>query len=89
MFRIEKVSPSHWQSVAQILKQGVGMSTLPSVKLRAIVDAAKEISHLHKQEHGEEALLGADEFLPIFIFCVVRAEMERPCALCKLWCIWS
>ena len=81
MFRIEKTSPSHWQSVARILKQGVGMSTLPCVKLRAIVDAAREISQLHDTEHGGKELLGADEFLPIFIFCVVRAEMERPCAL--------
>eukprot|EP00536_Pseudo-nitzschia_multiseries_P016844 jgi/Psemu1/263906/estExt_Genewise1Plus.C_12630002 len=81
MFRIEKISPSHWQSVANILKQGVGMSTLPCVKLRAIVDAAREISQLHGKEHGDQKLLGADEFLPIFIFCVVRAEMERPCAL--------
>jgi hypothetical protein len=112
MFRIplDKTSPSHWQSVANILKQGVGMSTLPCAKLRAIVDAAREISKLYNQEHNhaakqrherippgddrtasddkkeEEAAeehLGADDFLPIFIFCVVRAEMERPCALCK------
>jgi hypothetical protein len=85
MFRIpqDKISPSHWQSVALILKRGVGMSTLPCAKLRAIVDAAREISRLHKQEHGTDYLLGADDFLPIFIFCVVRADMERPCALCK------
>ena len=85
MFRIDKISPSHWKSVAQILKQGL-MSTLPCVKLRAIVDAAREISHLHEREHDGQELLGADEFLPIFIFCVVRAEMERPCALSK-FCI--
>jgi hypothetical protein len=60
------------------------MSTLPCAKLRAIVDAAREISRLHQQEHGKDLLLGADDFLPIFIFCVVRAEMERPCALCTL-----
>jgi len=83
MFRIDKISPSHWQSVARILKQGVGMSTLPCVKLRAIVDAAREISQLHESEHDGDKLLGADEFLPIFIFCVVRAEMERPCALSR------
>ena len=83
MFRIDKISPSHWQSVARILKQGVGMSTLPCVKLRAIVDAAREISQLHGREHDGYDLLGADDFLPIFIFCVVRAEMERPCALSK------
>ena len=59
------------------------MNTLPCAKLRAIVDAAREISRLYQHEHGEDHLLGADDFLPIFIFCVVRAEMERPCALCK------
>jgi len=84
IFRIDKISPSHWQSVARILKQGVGMSTLPCVKLRAIVDAAREISQLYERENSEQALLGADKFLPIFIFCVVQAEMERPCALCVL-----
>ena len=30
-----------------------------------------------------EVPFGADDFLPIFIFCVVKAEIERPCALCK------
>jgi hypothetical protein len=39
---------------------------------------------LHTKEHGEGQMLGADDFLPIFIYSVVRAEMERPCALCKL-----
>ena len=28
--------------------------------------------------------LGADDFLPIFIYCIVQAEIERPCALCTL-----
>ena len=72
--------------MAQILKKGVGMSTLPCVKLRAIVEAAREISRLYEREHGDGQILGADDFLPIFIFSVVRAEMERPCALCKFDC---
>ena len=80
---MDKTSPSHWQSVATILKQGVGYSTLPCAKLRAIVDAAREISRLYKEEQESDTLLGADDFLPIFIYSVVRAEMERPCALCK------
>lgn len=104
-FRIpeEKMSPTGWSSVASILKEGVGMSTLPCLKLRAIVDSAREISRLlveeHKKKNGvdnamninqaddslEAALsLGADDFLPIFIFCVLQADMERPCALCIL-----
>lgn len=32
----------------------------------------------------ETDIIGADDFLPIFIFCVVRSEMERPCALMAL-----
>jgi hypothetical protein len=100
-FRIpeDKMSPSHWSSVSTILKEGVGMSTLPCAKLRAIVEAAREISRLYALEHddvAEDAVhgsserdddykhLGADDFLPIFIFCVIQAEMDRPCALCVL-----
>jgi hypothetical protein len=79
------------------LKEGVGLSTLPCAKLRAIVEAAREISRLYSSEHdvsehpvhsGERAAdykhLGADDFLPIFIFCVIQAEMDRPCALVVL-----
>jgi hypothetical protein len=88
--------PADWMTACQILKQGVGRSTLPCVKLRAIVDAAKEISQIFS--HAKETFqaqaplgqstapthLGADQFLPIFIFCVVQAEIDRPCALCVL-----
>lgn len=100
-FRIPEaiMSPSHWSSVSIILKEGVGMSTLPCAKLRAIVEAAREISRLHSSEHDDVAKdavqasaeradnykhLSADDFLPIFIFCVIQAEMDRPCALCVL-----
>lgn len=70
------------------------MSTLPCAKLRAIVDAAREITRVFGLEHKigpnedgkvSQVELGADDFLPIFIYCVVRAEMERPCALCKCY----
>eukprot|EP00980_Cylindrotheca_fusiformis_P001481 scaffold345_cov134-Cylindrotheca_fusiformis.AAC.92 len=74
-------SPSHWESAAVILKRGVGNSTLPCAKLRAIVRAAREVSRLHVQEHEGQGLIGADNFLPIFVFCVVKANLERPCAL--------
>lgn len=81
-------SPSGWSSVSSILNEGVGMSTLPCAKLRAIVDSAKEISRVYNEEKSIGGnitnKLGADEFLPIFIYCVVQAEMERPCALCVL-----
>jgi hypothetical protein len=90
-FRIpsDKESPSGWTSVSSVLNEGVGMSTLPCAKLRAIVDSAKEISRVYAEEKcsgfeiESKDELGADDFLPIFIYCVVQAEMERPCALCK------
>ena len=100
-FRIPKEhrSRSDWKSVSNILREGVGRSTLPCVKLRAVVDAAKEISSLDSEERtdfpestffdsapvpAETRALGADDFLPIFIYCFVRAGIERPSALCAL-----
>jgi len=90
-------SPSDWKTVVNILTHGVGRSTLPCNKLHAIVEAAKEISRLSVAERSRvangisfsggncvEVPFGADDFLPIFIFCVVKAEIERPCALCIL-----
>lgn len=94
-------SPSDWKTVSDIITKEVGMTTLPCNKLRAIVDAAKEISRLSKEERtnvkhkrhnfiekeelsGESSSLGADDFLPIFIMCLARAKIKRPCALCVL-----
>ncbi|KAL7484943.1 hypothetical protein ACHAW6_010559 [Cyclotella cf. meneghiniana] len=94
--QLEHRSPSEWKSVSEIISEGVGRSTLPSVKLRAIVEAAKEITRLHSEERGcfsersffdgpvKTKTLGADDFLPIFIFCFVQAKLDRPCALCEL-----
>jgi hypothetical protein len=84
--KVENQSQSRWQSVIDILSEGVGRSTLPCNKLKAIVDAGNEVSRLSKAEHPRvsgDVSLGADDFLPIFIFCVVNADIERPCALCK------
>ena len=98
-FDLHQQSVSGWESVIHILKEGVGRSSLPCKKLRAIVDAAKEIYRLHEEERqinisqqdsGGQALeesmekLGADDFLPIFVFCIIMTDLERPCALCAL-----
>ena len=76
-------SPSHWQSVVDILQKDVSQSTLPCVKLNAIVRAGKEIGRLSLAESREDTHtpLGADDFLPIFIYCVVRAKIKKPSAL--------
>lgn len=104
----DEQSPSGWRSVSSIMNDGIGMSTLPCAKLRAIVDAAREINRVHSKEHGKaqtkvvgsgstneivptlngdsprSSTLSADHFLPIFIYSVVNAELERPSALCVL-----
>jgi len=77
-------SPSNWRTVIDILGRGVGQSTLPSVKLRSVVDAGKEIYRLSKEENLDEDSFSADDFLPIFIYCVVQADIEKPCALSVL-----
>ena len=98
-FDLHQQSVSGWASVIHILKEGVGRSSLPCKKMRAIVDAAKEIYRLHEEERQanlsqqeggskplEESMekLGADDFLPIFVFCIIMTDLERPCALCAL-----
>lgn len=97
-FRIpaENVGETDWISVSHILTKRVGRSNLPCTKLRAIADAARELSRLYLLVHEASypriscdasisaSILGADDFLPIFIYCVVQAELERPCALCVL-----
>ena len=98
-FDLHQQSGSGWESVIHILKEGVGRSSLPCKKLRAIVDAAKEVYRLHEEERQtnlsqqgndgpalEESVekLGADDFLPIFVFCIIMTDLERPCALCVL-----
>jgi hypothetical protein len=56
--------------------------TLPHDRLQALVAAAKEIPDLFISEHvGTDKPLGADEFLPIFIYVLVRAEIPDLLAL--------
>jgi hypothetical protein len=98
-FRMQNIEQNYdWSAVTTILNEGVGLSTLPCMKLNAIVDAAREIFRIIQQANDVKCRmdddqqqkidttrpLGADDFLPIFIYCVVHAEMERPCALCVL-----
>ena len=84
-FRIPHDMQYDWSAASTILSKGVGLSTLPTVKLRAIVAAAREIFRVSAEGNNcRQQTLGADDFLPIFIFCVVHADLERPCALTVL-----
>lgn len=82
----ESQSPSKWRTVIDIFSSGMIKSALPCQKMHSIVHAAKEIGRLIVKEHPLTATksLGADEVLPIFIYCFVNSEIEKPCSLCAL-----
>lgn len=51
--------------------------SIPYDRIMALLQAAHEIPNLYKLEHvGSETALGADDFLPIFIYVVVRAQIK-------------
>ena len=53
------ISSSEWNSVSRIILEGIGLSTLPCTKLRAILYAAKEIMRLNKEEKTEGRLIAS------------------------------
>ncbi|CAN0501394.1 unnamed protein product [Laminaria digitata] len=74
---ITSISPSSWRSSVRLLRTA-GSFTLPCDKLDALVAVAHDIPALYQAEHsGEKAdHLGADDFLPIFIFVLVNSKVE-------------
>lgn len=83
-------SPAAWSSAIFELA-GVERNPTPSLRLQALVHAAKaifsefkcEVLPLLRAEQGSgyqesDAALGADDFLPIFIFVVCRAGLTHP-----------
>ena len=95
---LELQSPSNWERARNMLKEGIGKSTLPCDKLDAIVRSAGEIVKIFEEERsclidvaggkaggsGKTIALGADDFLPIFISCVVRSSLDRMVSLSVL-----
>lgn len=78
---IHGISPSSWDEIVYSLKD-LRARTLPHDRLDALLLAAKEIPLLFMREHpGAAAPLGADEFLPIFIYVLVRAQIPHMLAL--------
>lgn len=73
---LNHISPSSWESAIYQLSN-IGSYTLPCDKLDALLAAAKEIPALYVAEHpGTSVHLGADDFLPIFIYVLVNAEIR-------------
>lgn len=74
-----QVSPSNWNEVIEKLVK-IRMKTLPQDRLELLVELCKDIPLLHQREYpNSTASIGADEFLPMFIFILVRAKI--PCLL--------
>ena len=73
---VEHISPSSWESVVIALRK-IEDKSIPYDRIMALLKAAHEIPDLYKLEHvGSENALGADDFLPIFIYVVVRAQIK-------------
>mgnify|MGYP005995817445 CR=1 FL=1 len=83
-------SPAAWSSAIFELA-GIERNPTPSMRLQALVHTAKaiysefrcEILPILRMEKGDnfkesDAALGADDFLPIFIFVVCRAGLTHP-----------
>ena len=90
---VDHISPSSWESAVFGLAAIADAHALPCDKLGALLAAAKEIPALYVREHPHcvsargvvEKHLGADDFLPIFIYVLVNADIhELACLNCVL-----
>jgi hypothetical protein len=78
---VQHLSPSSWDEVVYALRD-VRSKTLPHDRLEALLAAAKEIPDVFTREHpGADQPLGADDFLPIFIYVLARAQIPELLAL--------
>ncbi|KAJ1450213.1 hypothetical protein M885DRAFT_533030 [Pelagophyceae sp. CCMP2097] len=83
---LHHISPSSWESAIYQLGN-IGSYTLPCDKLDALLSAAREIPTLYLVEHpGTDRHLGADDFLPIFIYVLIHANIEGLASLQRVLC---
>lgn len=74
-------SPSDWGSIVSAMRE-LRSKTLPHDRLHALLLVAKQIPFLFLQEHvGVDKPFGADEFLPIFIYILVKSQLQHIFAL--------
>uniref|UniRef100_A0A7S2CKA3 PX domain-containing protein n=1 Tax=Octactis speculum TaxID=3111310 RepID=A0A7S2CKA3_9STRA len=75
---VDHISPSSWGSVVKMLST-MNSHTLPYDKLEALLAVSKEIPQLYSLEHADAkpAHLGADAFLPIFIYVLVNSKVRN------------
>lgn len=78
---MQQTSPSNWEDVVLRMRD-IRSKTLPHDRLEALLVTAKEIPLLYVKEHqisaqnmNNSVTLGADDFLPIFIYVLARAQL--------------
>jgi hypothetical protein len=81
---VNQISPSSWDEVVFLLRD-IRSKTLPHDRLEALLLTAKEIPLQFIREHpsteDNTVTLGADDFLPIFIYILARAQIPNLLAL--------
>ena len=81
---VHQISPSSWNDVVFLMRD-IKSKTLPHDKLEALLLTAKEIPSHFLREHpssvADNVTLGADDFLPIFIYILARAQIPDLIAL--------
>ena len=84
---VENISISSWEAATEHLRRLSGeVTALPSDKLDTLVAAVREVHACYRREHGEVAglHLGADMFLPVFIYVVSQCGISRLLSLKNL-----
>jgi hypothetical protein len=77
----EHHSPTNWKEVVQALS-AVPSHTLPLDRLQSLLDCAKSVPKVFSREHPTyQKPLGADDFLPIFIYILVHVTIPNLLAL--------
>ncbi|KAF0686290.1 Aste57867_21896 [Aphanomyces stellatus] len=79
----ETQSPTQWGDAVRALRE-IDAMNLPVDKLRKLLDAANAIHALYQLEHGDDKVLSGDDFLPIFIYVIVHAQLQNPLVLLRV-----
>jgi len=78
---VTTTSPTSWEKVVMMVSN-IRHHYLPRDRLNYLISCAKEIPRVYAVEHPSNPdHLGADEFLPIFIYVLVQARIPNILAL--------
>ena len=84
---LQQTSPTNWDAIVFQMRE-IRSKSLPHDRLEALLLTAKEIPLLFSKEHpvnpkdrNNSVTLGADDFLPIFIYILARAQIPNLFAL--------